>query len=155
MVETLRCNVFTIVTAILIFFLTILLILWYGLSWSKREQTLDKTEFIGLKPRSIKLDMRTSGFQRILSGPPGTLQMKSGLVSLKPGDNVGIHSTENREELIIVMEGKGEMIFDGYDSVKLCRGENAYCPPYTEHNVINTGDKMLRYIYVVSILGDR
>jgi quercetin dioxygenase-like cupin family protein len=115
---------------------------------------VDKTETIALEPRAIKLDMKASGFQRILGGPPSTVRMKSGLVSLEPGETVGIHNTENKEELIIVMEGEGEMVFEDHNSVKLSKGENAYCPPYTEHNIINTNDKTLRYIYVVSILGD-
>jgi mannose-6-phosphate isomerase-like protein (cupin superfamily) len=25
-----------------------------------------------------------------------------------------------------------------------------YCPPETEHNVVNTGDSVLRYVYVVA-----
>ncbi|MDA3941562.1 MAG: cupin domain-containing protein [Spirochaetia bacterium] len=115
---------------------------------------MDNTNTIGLKPRTIKLDMKAKGFQRILGGPPQTVQMKSGMVSLEPGETVGVHNTENKEELIIVMEGAGEMIFEDYDSVKLSWGKNAYCPPYTTHNVANTGNKILRYIYVVSILGD-
>ncbi len=98
--------------------------------------------------------MEKNGFQRILGGPPDTVQMKSGLVSLKPGESVGIHNTENKEELIIVMEGEGEMIFEDYNSVGLSWGNHAYCPPYTSHNVINTADKILRYIYIVSILRD-
>jgi mannose-6-phosphate isomerase-like protein (cupin superfamily) len=114
---------------------------------------VNETSTIGLEPRAINLDMKASGFQRILGGPPNTIQMKSGLVSLEPGESVGVHTTDNKEELIVVMEGKGEMIFEKYDSVELAWGKNAYCPPYTTHNVFNTGSKTLRYIYVVSLLG--
>ncbi len=115
---------------------------------------MDKTKTIGLEPKAIKLDMRAAGFQRILGGPPSTVRLKSGMVSLEPGETVGTHNTENKEELIIVLEGEGEMVFEGYDTVKLSKGKNAYCPPYTEHNIINTNDKILRYIYVISILGE-
>ncbi len=113
---------------------------------------MEKTETAELEPGAIKLDMTGDGFQRILAGPPLTVRMKSGMVSLKPGDSVGVHNTENKEELIIVMEGRGEMVFKGYSPVQLSRGENAYCPPHTEHNITNTGDEILRYIYVVSLL---
>ena len=115
---------------------------------------MEKTKVIELEPYATKLDMGKAGFQRILGGPPSTVRMKSGFVSLKPDETVGVHSTDNKEELIIVIEGEGEMVFEGYDSVRLARGITAYCPPYTTHNVINTGDKMLRYIYVVSVLGE-
>jgi mannose-6-phosphate isomerase-like protein (cupin superfamily) len=119
-----------------------------------KERLVEKTNNIELEPRAIKLDISSSGFQRILAGPPATVRMKSGMVSLKPGEAVGTHNTDNKEELIIVLEGEGKMVFDGYNSVKLSIGENAYCPPFTEHNIINTKNKILKYIYVVSILGD-
>ena len=122
---------------------------------TKRELPVDKTETLELEPRGIKLDMEAAGFQSILGGPPSTVRMKSGLVSLKTGEAVGVHNTENKEELIIVLEGEGEMFFEDYDPVRLSLGNNAYCPPYTTHNVLNTGDKILRYIYVVSILGKK
>ncbi|MCK5153217.1 MAG: cupin domain-containing protein [Spirochaetales bacterium] len=115
---------------------------------------MEKTKTVELEPREIKLDMNASGFQRILAGPPSTVRMKSGMVSLEPGESVGAHNTENKEELIIVLEGRGEMIFEDYKSVKLSIGNNAYCPPFTEHNIINTDNKTLRYVYVVSLLGE-
>ena len=105
-----------------------------------------------LEPGSIKLDMYAPGFQRILGGPPSSIRMKSGMVALEPGEAVGIHNTDNKEELIIVMEGEGEMDFTGYSPVRLSLGNNAYCPPCTEHNIVNTGTGILRYIYIVSIL---
>ena len=114
---------------------------------------MNEINTVGLEPRAIKVNMKVLGFQRILGGPPSTVRMKSGLVSLEPGETVGTHSTDNKEELIIVMEGNGQMVFDGYNSVKLSVGENAYCPPHTEHNILNNSDKILRYIYVVSIIG--
>ncbi len=113
---------------------------------------MDRKVSTELKPRAIELDMNKPGFQRILAGPPSTVRMKSGLVSLNPGESVGAHNTNDKEELIIVMEGSGEMTFNGYNSIKLSRGGNAYCPPHTEHNIINTGNEILRYIYIVSIL---
>jgi len=115
---------------------------------------MGKTKTVELEPRAIKLDMNVSGFQRILEGPPSTVRMKSGMVSLESGESVGVHNTDNKEELIIVLEGKGEMVFDDFNSVKLSIGENAYCPPFTEHNIINTNNKTLKYVYVVSLLGD-
>ena len=116
---------------------------------------MNEINTVVLEPRAIKVNMKAAGFQRILGGPPSTISMKSGLVSLEPGETVGTHSTENKEELIIVMEGNGLMVFDGYNSVKLSPGQNAYCPPYTEHNILNNSDKILRYIYVVSIIGEK
>lgn len=94
------------------------------------------------------LDTITSDLS-ILKGLPGSVGMRSGLVVLSPKDSVGKHNTEDFEELIIVLNGKGEMLITGQDPIKICSGVAVYCPPKTEHDVTNTGTDLLRYIYVV------
>lgn len=90
----------------------------------------------------------------ILKGPSESAGMRSGLVVLLPKDSVGKHNTEDFEELIIVLNGKGEMLITGQDPIKIHSGVAVYCPPKTEHDVINTGIDLLRYIYiVVKIMG--
>jgi quercetin dioxygenase-like cupin family protein len=101
-------------------------------------------------PRLIPLDFTSAGYQRILGGPPGNKTLRSGLVQLLPGEDVGDHSTDQKEELIIVLEGEGALKLNGTDALSISRGAVAYCPPDTEHNVVNTGVGMLRYVYVVS-----
>jgi len=98
----------------------------------------------------VALEQPGSGVLPLLTGPPETVTMKSGYVVLEPGRSVGRHSTGHREEMLVVLEGQGEMIF--HDGSKLAiRGNTAlYCPPETEHDVVNTGQGMLRYVYIVS-----
>lgn len=103
-----------------------------------------------LKPRVINLDMTETDYQRILDGPPGSVTMRSGLVQLSPWASVGAHSTEGYEELVVVLEGQGEMRVTGQSSLAIGKGVIVYCPPETEHNVVNTGDGVLRYVYVVA-----
>lgn len=76
--------------------------------------------------------------------------MQSGLVTLQPGQDVGSHNTENYEELIVVLEGDGEVETDGFGRRKISKQQVAYNPPHTQHNVYNTGSKPLRYIYIVA-----
>ena len=103
-----------------------------------------------LKPKVINLNKHTGNHFPILTGSPETVTMCSGLVSLKPGKSVGTHSTKDYEEIIIILEGKGKIEIQGQKSVKAEPGIVVYNPPQTEHNVINTGKKQLRYIYVVA-----
>ena len=107
---------------------------------------------ITAKPRAkvVVLEKSDNGILPILTGPPETVTMKSGYVVLDPGRSVGKHSTEHHEEILIVLEGQGEMQF--HDGSKLAiRARNAlYCPPETEHDVKNTGTTTLRYVYVVA-----
>lgn len=78
-----------------------------------------------------------------------SLKLHSGYVNLKPGKNVGEHSTENYEELLIVLSGEGEIETEGTRR-PIRANQIAYNPPHTTHNVHNTGSEPLRYIYIVT-----
>lgn len=101
-------------------------------------------------PKVMVLDLTATGYQRLLAGPPETATMHSGLVTLEPGKSVGTHSTGPKEEALVVLKGKGKLIITDGPELDLEANTMAYCPPQTEHNVINTGKKPLRYIYIVA-----
>ena len=103
-----------------------------------------------IKPKRIKLDINSNEYQRLLKRGVDAVSMHSGLVTLEPGKSVSKHSTENCEEIIIVLEGDGEMLFNNEEALKMDEGFILYCPSYTEHNIINTGEKYLKYIYVAA-----
>lgn len=90
-------------------------------------------------------------FTRILSGFPETMGIKSGHVILKPGENVGEHVTEAKEEVIIVLKGKA-MVLCGNDDEPIVAFERSvvYVPPETAHDVKNIGGDILEYIYVTA-----
>jgi mannose-6-phosphate isomerase-like protein (cupin superfamily) len=97
----------------------------------------------------VKLEGKEA-YQRLLEGHPETSGMRSGLVTLEPGGSVGEHSTGSKEEAIIILQGKGELSCNG--EVLATAGENTliYVPPETTHDVKNTGEEVLKYVYVVS-----
>jgi quercetin dioxygenase-like cupin family protein len=101
-------------------------------------------------PRVISLDAGASNYLPLLEGPPDSITMRSGVVTLAPGSAVGVHSTKAFEELVIVLEGQGELLITGQEPLAIGQGRVAYCPPQTEHNVVNTGHDTLRYIFVVA-----
>jgi quercetin dioxygenase-like cupin family protein len=101
-------------------------------------------------PRLVELNPTAREYMRVLSGPPETVTMRSGLVVLPPAKAVGKHSTEAFEEAVIVLAGTGEMRITGGPTFKLKPSVVAYCPPFTEHDVINTGAEPLRYLYIVA-----
>ncbi len=86
----------------------------------------------------------------MIMGPPRTHTMRSGLVNLAPGKEVGLHSTEKNEEMLVVLEGQGEVEMEGFGRLKIAAGRTAYVPPKTRHNVFNTGTGPLKYIFVVA-----
>lgn len=102
------------------------------------------------RPKLITLDLDTKEYARVLSGPPETVTMRSGLVVLAPGKSVGRHSTKSYEEVLVVLEGTGKMDIAGGSLLELRAGTVAYCPPRTEHNVTCTGSRKLKYLYIVA-----
>ena len=98
----------------------------------------------------IALEAGPKGYLQLLGGPPESVTMKSGLEALATGQSVGKHSTGQHEELLVILEGKGEMIFQDGNTLPVEANHALYCPPETEHDVRNTGPGVLRYVYVVA-----
>lgn len=103
-----------------------------------------------LVAKIISLDPLGEDHLRVLGGPPETVSMRSSVVVLAPGESVKKHDIANNEEIVIVLEGEGTMIFKGKKALPLKAGWAVYRPPNTEHRVVNTGKETLKYIYVVA-----
>jgi quercetin dioxygenase-like cupin family protein len=103
-----------------------------------------------LMPKLITLDQISHDSAQVLNGPPETVTMRSGYMVLAPSKSVGRHSTRDYEEAIVVLAGKGEMKIIGGSTLHLRPYCVAYCPPNTEHDVMNIGTDTLRYIYIVA-----
>ena len=103
------------------------------------------------KPKVIRLDSGANDYLTLLDGPPETVTMRSGLVVLEPGKSIGAHSTEEYEEVLVVLEGRGQAVITDGPKLEFEASSVVYCPPHTEHDVTNTGQGPLRYVYVVAI----
>ncbi len=82
--------------------------------------------------------------------PPVSKALKSGRVRLSPGEEVGEHITDNREELLVVLKGTATLINSG-EEIELKEGETRYIKEGVKHNVKNASNSPLEYIYVVSL----
>jgi quercetin dioxygenase-like cupin family protein len=81
--------------------------------------------------------------------PPSSRRLYSGYVCLLPGQSGKEHSTENYEEMILILDGAGELHhLDRNEPVS--PRHLAYIPPHTKHFLRNTGPSMLRYMYIVT-----
>jgi mannose-6-phosphate isomerase-like protein (cupin superfamily) len=88
--------------------------------------------------------------QKLLSGRPQTLGMRSGRVYLAPDEACGQHSTKDREEMLVFLAGRGQLFIGEQDELEVGQGKIAYIPPNTLHNVKNTGTVPLVYVYCVA-----
>lgn len=86
----------------------------------------------------------------LLNPPTDSSALRAGLVMLSPGAECGEHTTGSHEELIICLDGDGELYAEGLGTARLAAGYVAYNPPHTRHNVRNTGTAPLRYVFAVA-----
>lgn len=85
--------------------------------------------------------------------PEDAKRMRSRVVVLGPGEEVGEHTTEDREELLVVMVGSIVLIGpDGEHPLDV--GQAAFIPIATKHNVVNRSKTSARYIYILALLED-
>ena len=86
----------------------------------------------------------------LLKGPPETRSFRSGLVTLAPGKSIGMHNSGVNEEMLVPLEGEGELRFSDRPSVVIKPGLVTYAPAHTEHDVVNTSTARLRYIFITA-----
>lgn len=101
------------------------------------------------KPKLIKLESAEK-YQRLFSKDSGTAGMKSGHVILQPGENIGEHSTGEREEALVILKGKGEAVIGKGEIFNIEKDTVLYIPPQTGHDIKNTGLEILEYIFIIS-----
>jgi len=111
-----------------------------------------------LSPGLIKLDSNER-YTRLFSVKEGNaVSLRSGHTVLREGENIGEHSTGDSEEMLIILEGKGELHLGSGEGrstkkdsiVEFTEGTALYVPPNTIHDVKNIGTDILRYVFVTS-----
>jgi mannose-6-phosphate isomerase-like protein (cupin superfamily) len=101
--------------------------------------------------KAFAVDLNDSKeFQRLLDKETQSCGMKSGRVYLESGKNCTQHSTKENEEMLIFLSGHGQAIIEGVEPFDIGAGKVAYIPPETLHDIKNTGDEPLIYVYCVA-----
>ncbi|MFA5388541.1 MAG: cupin domain-containing protein [Candidatus Omnitrophota bacterium] len=101
------------------------------------------------KVKIIKL-VPGSKYQRLFNKDSGTSGIKAGHVILKPGEEIGEHSTNEFEEALVILNGSGRVNIDKKDTAEIEKDMVLYIPPYTLHDVKNTGQGALEYVFITS-----
>ncbi|MBN1796183.1 MAG: cupin domain-containing protein [Sedimentisphaerales bacterium] len=109
-----------------------------------------------MKPKPFALEIEdTKEFQRLLDKNTQSYGMKAGKVYLEPGESCGLHSTSQNEEMLIFLSGTGTALIEGSEPLPAGVGKIAYIPPQTQHDIKNTGNDPLIYIYCVAPAGQK
>jgi quercetin dioxygenase-like cupin family protein len=99
-----------------------------------------------MRPFCRKLGSK-SKFSRLIGKSGSYNGLKAGLMQLAPGEDVGEHTTAEREEAIIVLRGRARLRL-GRRCLNARKGSFIYIPPRTAHNLANAGKGLLRYVYI-------
>lgn len=86
------------------------------------------------------LTKKNEDFRRVLYTGP---HLQLVLMSLQPGEDIGEEVHEENDQFIRVEEGKGEVLIDG-KRTPLEDDIAVVIPAGARHNVINTGDGLLK-----------
>ena len=70
------------------------------------------------------------------------------VMSLKPGEEIGMETHSDVDQFIRVEEGEGKAILDGQE-YRLEDGSAIVIPAGTEHNVVNTSSKKALKLYTL------
>jgi mannose-6-phosphate isomerase-like protein (cupin superfamily) len=92
----------------------------------------------------------TSRYQRLIPGAPQTMGIKAGCVTLQPGESVGEHVTDRKEEVVVLLEGVARVWCHGKEHSLVQAPAAVYIPPQTPHDLQNAGSTPLRYVFVVT-----
>jgi quercetin dioxygenase-like cupin family protein len=110
----------------------------------KRKTKIRKGEFFHVT------SYRTAG--RLV--PPSARGLRSRTVALKPGGVMDWHTTDAREELIVVFNGRVMVEVETRAAVRrsvaLRAGQSLFLPSHTPHRVVNRSCAAATYLYVTA-----
>lgn len=84
-------------------------------------------------------------FEKAISSRSITL----GVSLYQPGQRMDPHKHDREEEIIYIISGRGEYIVAG-ESFQVEPDTVVYIPPGEEHEFINSGDEMVKQIWVMA-----
>ena len=88
-------------------------------------------------------------YQSLLK-PPRSHGMRSGRVYLAGGAECGQHTTDINEEMLVFLSGAGTAFIGETEKMDVGVGKVVYIPPHTPHNIKNTSDEPLSYVFCVA-----
>lgn len=79
----------------------------------------------------------------------GSQNLAMGVNETQVGGKVPKHKHDSEEEVMYFLQGKGQFITED-EVIELKPGICIYNPPGSSHEIINTGDEILKFIWIYS-----
>jgi mannose-6-phosphate isomerase-like protein (cupin superfamily) len=100
---------------------------------------------IGYHANIEKLTLANNNFRQVLFTAPHSQLV---LMSLKPGEEIGMEVHENVDQFFRFEKGSGKIILGGEETI-ISDGDVAIVPAGTQHNVINTSTSEELKLYTI------
>ena len=79
----------------------------------------------------------------------GAKNLAMGVNETHVGGMVPEHKHETEEEVMFFLQGKGQFVTDD-EVIELKPGICIYNPPGASHKIVNTGDEILKFVWIYS-----
>lgn len=79
----------------------------------------------------------------------GAQNLAMGVNETHVGGMVPKHKHDTEEEVMFFLQGKGQFITDE-EVIELKPGICIYNPPGSNHSIVNTGDEVLKFVWIYS-----
>ena len=86
--------------------------------------------------------------------PITAVHVRGRSIILRPGESVPWHSTQRREEVLIMLEGTLRLELDGGKAqrrgLRLSAGHCVFLPQATRHRLMNQSTRRAQYLYLTA-----
>lgn len=79
----------------------------------------------------------------------GAQNLAMGVNETHVGGSVPKHKHDTEEEVMFFLQGKGQFVTDD-EVIELHPGVCIYNPPGSYHTIVNTGDEILKFVWIYS-----
>lgn len=118
--------------------------------WKKIVVTPEEAAPTVTKDGAIAKAVGQWGYSLINSKTVGALTLRVGVAEFPPGVGDEVHYWHNCEEVLYIMEGSGEVEIEG-EKRTFKAGDAIFIPFRGKHRTVNTGNTMLRFVFIVGI----
>jgi len=101
-------------------------------------------------PKIIYFHPDSNQYQSLLDEEKDSVVFCSGVITLEPNKTGKLHSTKIYEEIIIPLQGEGQVLINDNIKLDIKYGKIAFIPTHMEHQVVNTGKINFKYIYITT-----
>lgn len=115
-----------------------------------RELFMSNVKVIKIKDvKGIRRDPPRTSWILVSEKTVGAQNIAMGVNETYPGGMVPEHVHESEEEVMYFLSGRGQFITKD-ETIDLEAGTVIFNPPGEPHKIINTGDEVLRFIWIYS-----